>query len=1273
MAPKSLLAITGLILIASLIPIIAAAQTYCLTPTTVPQTPAPPSPPPICEPRQCDRCTGSPCYVATGIYAREAVDLTIPTAGTVSLVASRLYDSSRVTDGPLGLGWSSSLTPHLYYATYLVAAPNTYSHEADIELPDGILYRFTVDSAGAFSPPAGRYDKLVLIGDGTYSLTIQQTRSTYSFAADGSLTALTDDFGNIMTWTYDSAGRVQRVADSAGSGRYIDLTWGADGRVSTLTDDGGRQMKYYYDSSDGTLTGVADPTISSNASLRSTKYAYAAGRFGKALTRISDRWDRVISTLEWNPDGRLNSYTDGFYDVTNPSASPGEKYSYYYQLGNTIKGNSLGGVNYPYDANGLVIRDTSYANGLPQRGGFKNLSYYEYDAAGRITKMTSPSPEPYGGSGTVVWWYTYDTTWPNNISTIIPKDQYGNLKTNWAGWKYDYHGASEAAPGSLSLVWRIRSDTTTKDPVARYTYDSHGHLLQYTDVDSHTTTYSYNPSGDLITVTAPDGYAIQYTYDVLGRVLSVTDPDGHATTMTYDALGRLLTITQPRPNSSTTYDTITTFSYDNYDGVTGLVFTNTTDPNGRVTKQGFDAVGHVRQSIDANGNATTFTYQYDLLNTIRDASGNEVSYGYDPTRNLNRTTFPDGAFETYGITDGIMYQRTDRRGQTSVYGYDDLGRLAWILYQGVNNSSGNPVGQYYYYDGQKLISIQDSEPNEFLSYAYTYDSAWRLVTDFGPSRNVTYTYDGTIAGGSMIGSYTVGPPPGTTGTTQTVSFAHDIFGRLVGQTWSWVPNAAFSFSYTATGQYSLMTFPNGQQRRFSYDNQGRLTNITNASPSGNTIASFDYAYDYDWQTGTYSMRGQRTSVAVAAPGAANIISGLTKYSYDTAYQLVRADYPDNSYDAWTYDAIGNRVSKRIRNWPNPIPSTYYTNASGGNSQRLRNDSFYDFTYDAIGNVTGQSSSQESFAYTWDHTGRLTSYGGKTYAYDVFGRSSVTGGGGTTRYIGLNDSTVGERNSTTGVATDYIFGPGIDEPLAKRTANGAISYFGVDGLGSVTVSTDTAGTVLSSSGYSPWGELSIVPSPELFGYTGRESGGPSWYFRARYYDTARARFLAEDPIRETTNWYAYAANDPVNNTDPSGMTLYRCTRPLSGAAGLFAGPTSNRRHVFLYSTAAKKGCGVGPRHSYSGAASSVFPVSVAGEWEYDEPFDPSGQLKHGYTCTVMSHDPNYEQCALGECSGQAPSYGACNGRACFDWVEDVLQRCRACRTPPLGPPAPPVRH
>lgn len=44
-----------------------------------------------------------------------------------------------------------------------------------------------------------------------------------------------------------------------------------------------------------------------------------------------------------------------------------------------------------------------------------------------------------------------------------------------------------------------------------------------------------------------------------------------------------------------------------------------------------------------------------------------------------------------------------------------------------------------------------------------------------------------------------------------------------------------------------------------------------------------------------------------------------------------------------------------------------------------------------------------------------------------------------------------------------------------------------------------------------------------------------YMRARYYDPAIGRFINEDPICSGKNWYTYAGNNPVNNTDYSGKS------------------------------------------------------------------------------------------------------------------------------------------
>ena len=108
----------------------------------------------------------------------------------------------------------------------------------------------------------------------------------------------------------------------------------------------------------------------------------------------------------------------------------------------------------------------------------------------------------------------------------------------------------------------------------------------------------------------------------------------------------------------------------------GLLYTEITDPNGRLTRLGYDVDGRLRRSVDAAGGATVYAYSGRLLTTITDPNGNVTTYGYDAAKRLASTSFPDGGQETYTYwNDGLLKTKTDRRGTTVTYAYDAFKRL----------------------------------------------------------------------------------------------------------------------------------------------------------------------------------------------------------------------------------------------------------------------------------------------------------------------------------------------------------------------------------------------------------------------------------------------------------------------------------------------------------------------------------------------------------------------------------------------------------------------
>jgi RHS repeat-associated protein len=125
---------------------------------------------------------------------------------------------------------------------------------------------------------------------------------------------------------------------------------------------------------------------------------------------------------------------------------------------------------------------------------------------------------------------------------------------------------------------------------------------------------------------------------------------------------------------------------------------------------------------------------------------------------------------------------------------------------------------------------------------------------------------------------------------------------------------------------------------------------------------------------------------------------------------------------------------------------------------------------------------------------------------------------------------------------YAYGPGTDQVLSDvaLNANGTVAgktlLFG-DHEGSIRQEIDSSGTKHFIE-YDGFGNIIAGSLNTIFGYTGQQWDAETglYYYKARYYDPQQGRFISEDPtgLGEDINMYRYVGNNPISNTDPTGL-------------------------------------------------------------------------------------------------------------------------------------------
>jgi RHS repeat-associated protein len=170
-----------------------------------------------------------------------------------------------------------------------------------------------------------------------------------------------------------------------------------------------------------------------------------------------------------------------------------------------------------------------------------------------------------------------------------------------------------------------------------------------------------------------------------------------------------------------------------------------------------------------------------------------------------------------------------------------------------------------------------------------------------------------------------------------------------------------------------------------------------------------------------------------------------------------------------------------------------------------------------------------------------------YQYDALSRRVQKVTSSTTLYFYDDSRIVEEQIGATTQAT-YVYGNYVDEILTMNRL-GTDYYYHQNALWSVAAVTDSTGSPKERYTYDAYGAPTItngsftvitntaIGNPWMF--TGRQFDQETgvYYYRARYYDPAKGRFLSRDPLgyKDGSNLYWYVKDNPANKIDPLGLS------------------------------------------------------------------------------------------------------------------------------------------
>ena len=999
---------------------------------------------------------------------------------------------------------------------------------------------------------------------------------SYKYDNQGNLLEVTDPKGNVTKYTYDSNFKLISITDR-NNNVVLTNSYTDEAKIATQTNAANIINTYSHNPELRKITVLDNQTPSrsqittydvkgrileqNDPLLNSVKYTY--GVEFPPLTITDKKGNKITNTYDINanltsvtyPDAKKVNYT---YDTKNRvtkindyryGTTPKTTSYVYSSVNNLSSFNEAGRTTYfTYDTSGEMLtrtdplskkttwtRDT-LGNMLTEVDPLLNTAKYDYDAIGRLIKKTDPDGKiilyGYDGNGNLLTIQTsvgitsnqYDKenkllkqTLPNSAVTEFGYNPSGNLTSV-------LDAVSTTTSYGLDTYQNLISQTNGLNNTTTYQYDKLNRRTQEKTPLSKQSKWEYDQNGNLVKRIDANNNSTVYTYDVLNRLTKITYPDGKFINYEYDGRGNLTKMTDSIGTS--------TFIYDNFDRLT-----QSTDPFNKTLKYTYNNVDKLTKVTYPDGKSVSYAYDNShRLTTVQDWNYKNTTYAYNKNNTLATRTLPNSVVTKY------LYDNDNRLSEISHLKSTTL--LAKFAYErdGVGNiTKAKEEGSFIVAPTPIPTSTPTPTPTVVPSITPTptpptaTGSADLVIT------NVTLTPSNPTANNNFTITTTIKNQGGTRayGPSVRIAFFYDnpqaptydtLYNDFNNITVDLGPGESMDIvhpygRFSTAGSHFFYVMIDYTKYIAEADDNNNLFGPVNVNVVAFNLLDKILAFFKEFNP--------------LKPVYAQTVPFITEFTYDLLGRLTQTKYPNNATYSYTFDKADNRLNETLN-------GTAKSFAYDRDNQLVQGGELT-YYFDNNGNQTmrTQTGLQENHKFKYDFENRLIQYvmpNNNTHNYRYDGLGNRLEKEFSTAISRWTYDTSGPLSKLMVTSTDkYLWGLN----LISQGGDGSSfrQYHLEDGLGNTRFLTNASGSKIKSYEYDPYGNITrqsgIYDTPFQFQTEQYDDLLGYYYLRARLYDPVIGRFITKDPVSgildvpQTQNPYAYALNNPIIYSDPSG--------------------------------------------------------------------------------------------------------------------------------------------